>query len=102
MACAFVTPKIVLSTKCATKRQEPPVTSGQLLRPDGQRQREAALNRLQILPVFPSVAAELLSVSPDCDGAVERLLRIVKSDPTVAADLLRVANSSEFCTQSRI
>ncbi len=54
------------------------------------------LKRLAALPPFPSAALRLLSISADSETAIPEYEDVFKSDPALAAELLRVANSIEF------
>jgi putative nucleotidyltransferase with HDIG domain len=84
------------------RAQYRPVISDYSFRDGPEQRKNAALGRLALLPTFSSASSELLTISSDSEQSVDKLINIVKSDPTVAADLLRVANSAEFCMQSRI
>lgn len=48
------------------------------------------------LPTIPSVAGLALSVAEDPDATASDLLRVIMSDPPIAAKVLRVANSVYF------
>ena len=60
------------------------------------------LKRLAALPPFPSTARRLLSISTDSDTAIEEYEDAFKSDPALAAELLRGANSIEFGLVGRV
>src|ERR1022692_3919619 len=60
------------------------------------------LKRLAALPPFPSAALRLLSISTDSDTAIEEYEDAFKSDPALAAELLRGANSIEFGLVGRV
>lgn len=54
------------------------------------------LNRLRELPSLPAVALQALSVAEDPSSTASDLLRVIMSDPPLAAKVLRVANSVYF------
>jgi HD-like signal output (HDOD) protein len=54
------------------------------------------LQRLRVLPTLPSVAIQALAVTNDPASTASDLLRVIMSDPPLAAKLLRVANSVHF------
>jgi putative nucleotidyltransferase with HDIG domain len=79
-----------------------PVTTDHTFQTDPEQRKQTAFSRLRLLPTFSPVSTELLGLSSDSDQAVDKLIRLVKSDPTIAANLPRVANSAEFCMRSRV
>lgn len=50
--------------------------------------------RVEQLPLLPSVVARLLAVSPDDNDYFEQLLALAREDPPFALRLIRLANSS--------
>ncbi len=62
----------------------------------GQSAWPFAFGALSDLPTVPSMAALALSVAEDPDSTASDLLRVIMSDPPVAARVLRVANSVYF------
>jgi putative nucleotidyltransferase with HDIG domain len=66
------------------------------------RRRSQTLNRLSRLPVFSQVALKLLTIASDAESAREDFEAAFRSDPSLAADLLIVANSSEFGFRAEI
>ncbi len=54
------------------------------------------LQRLRTLPSLPAVALQALAVTNDPSSTASDLLRVIMSDPPLAAKLLRVANSVHF------
>jgi HD-like signal output (HDOD) protein len=54
------------------------------------------LQRLRALPSLPAVALQALAVTNDPSSTASDLLRVIMSDPPLAAKLLRVANSVHF------
>ncbi len=58
--------------------------------------------RLSKLPPFQMAALKLLNISSTSDSAAEQFEEAFSSDPALSADLLLVANSSEFGLRSRI
>jgi putative nucleotidyltransferase with HDIG domain len=51
------------------------------------------------VPLLPEAAATLLLMTEDDDIDLDRLAEVVRSDPTMAAQLLRVANSPLFVSR---
>jgi HD-like signal output (HDOD) protein len=54
------------------------------------------LRNLRELPSLPAVAIQALAVADDPSATASDLLRVIMSDPPLAAKLLRVANSVHF------
>jgi len=54
------------------------------------------LNNLRDLPSLPGIAIQALAVAEDPSSTASDLLRIIMSDPPLAAKVLRVANSVHF------
>ena len=54
------------------------------------------LGSLSDLPTIPSMAGLALAVAEDPDATASDLLRVIMSDPPIAAKVLRVANSVYF------
>lgn len=48
------------------------------------------------LPVLPSTAQKVLSLMSDPDISIEKVKRIIGSDPALAAKILKVANSAFY------
>jgi HD-like signal output (HDOD) protein len=67
--------------------------------PDKQ---SATLSRLCNLPRLHPSAARLLAVSADIDEALKEYEAIFGGDPSLAAELLRTANSVEFGLRARV
>jgi putative nucleotidyltransferase with HDIG domain len=51
------------------------------------------------VPLLPEAAATLLLMTEDEDADLDRLADVVRSDPTMAAQLLRIANSPLFVSR---
>ena len=68
---------------------------------DNERTAEL-VRKLAALPMFPPTAVGLLGISAESDTAIEDYERAFKSDPALAADLFRAANSAEFGLVDRI
>ena len=60
------------------------------------RKKSETLTRLCNLPRLNPSAGRLLGVSRDLDSAMEEFESIFGSDPALAVELLRVANSAQF------
>ena len=54
------------------------------------------LRSFRALPTLPAVALQALAVADDPSSTASDLLRVIMSDPPLAAKLLRVANSVHF------
>jgi HD-like signal output (HDOD) protein len=54
------------------------------------------------LPSFPEIAARVRRVLSDPTSSVEQVVRVVGSEPALAARLLRIANSASFNRTGRI
>jgi putative nucleotidyltransferase with HDIG domain len=66
------------------------------------KEQTALLQRLATLPPFPPVALQLLSVSGESETALDDVERVFLSDPSLATDLLAVANSAAFGLRVRV
>ncbi len=51
---------------------------------------------LSDVPAFPPVAAKLLRLASDENAAIADLVRLLRADPALSADIIRYANSSLF------
>ena len=71
------------------------ITISQPIDVEGRKESDT-LNRLCTLPRLNPSASRLLGVSTDVDSALEEFSAIFSSDPSLAAELLRVANSAQF------
>lgn len=60
------------------------------------------IKRLTGLPPFPTTGLRLLSISTESETAIADYEKVFKSDPALAADLLRAANSAEFGLVARV
>jgi len=66
---------------------------------------EAAANRpwaLRSLPPFPAVALQLLSLLDNPDVPLKKIVDLLRMDPALSAELLRVANSALYGFVQRI
>ena len=54
------------------------------------------------LPSQPTVALQVLQISQDANNAVDELIRIIQTDPSMTARVLKVVNSSYFGASRRI
>lgn len=64
--------------------------------------RSQTLTRLSRLPIFSHVALQLLTIATDAESAREDFEAAFRSDPSLATDLLIVANSPEFGFRAEI
>lgn len=54
------------------------------------------------LPTLPTTAMELIEVTNQPDASAEDLVKIIKQDPSLAARLMRLANSPAFMTSEQV
>ncbi len=52
------------------------------------------------LPSVPAVAVKRLDLAQDMDSSTRDVVKTIKSDPALAAKILRSANSSHFSFRS--
>ncbi|PWU06148.1 MAG: hypothetical protein C5B51_12950 [Terriglobia bacterium] len=69
---------------------------------ESQQQRARTLQLLCTMPPFPAMGTQALSLAAGPGDDIEPLIQVFKSDPGLAADLLRMANSAEFGMQRRV
>jgi HD-like signal output (HDOD) protein/CheY-like chemotaxis protein len=60
----------------------------------------AVLGRLGTLPPAPSIFLELSRLLDDDSASIERIAALVRRDPALVANLLKLVNSSFFCRGS--
>jgi HD-like signal output (HDOD) protein len=63
---------------------------------------EALLNDASRIPAAPGVAMELARLSREESSSIDHLVAILKCDPTLAAKILRMANSAYFASRREI
>ena len=68
----------------------------------GNGRHNELMGRLCNLPRLNPNATRLLTVSADADTAIEEFESIFNSDPSLAAEILRLANSVEFGLRARV
>src|SRR5437867_8538874 len=57
---------------------------------------------LKALPPFPAVALQLLSLLDNTDVPLKKIVDLLRMDPALSAELLRVANSALYGFVQRI
>ena len=57
---------------------------------------------LQMLPVMPKIAQEILSINLAADEGDELLLELIMKDPAISARITGLANSPVFHTSRKI
>ena len=57
---------------------------------------DSVIARATELPVLPSTAQKVLAMMGDSDVSVEKIKRIISSDPSLAMKILKVANSAFY------
>src|SRR5580698_10487610 len=64
--------------------------------------RSRTFDRLSRLPVFSRTALKLLTIATEAESAREDFEAAFRSDPSLAADLLTLANSAEFGFRAKV
>lgn len=64
--------------------------------PDDQQIRDLFTSDIQELPPVPAVAIKLLQLTADEDVKIAQLSRVIETDPTLAAKILRMVNSAAY------
>jgi putative nucleotidyltransferase with HDIG domain len=57
---------------------------------------------LHALPPFPAVALQLMSLLDDTDAPIKKIVGLLRVDPALSAEILRVANSALYGLSRRI
>ena len=57
---------------------------------------------LQVLPVLPKIAHEIMSINLATDEGDEMLLKLIEKDPAISARIIGLANSPVFGTSRKI
>ncbi len=65
-------------------------------------QLESLLSRLDKLPRLPSTAIRLMEVVSDPDSSARQMADVIRFDPSLTAEILRLCNSSHFSPASEI
>ena len=68
----------------------------------GQENSRKVVDLLSKLPPFRVTALTLLGIASDCHAAVAEFEKVFRTDPSLTADLLLVANSAAFGPRARI
>jgi putative nucleotidyltransferase with HDIG domain len=66
------------------------------------RRQAQTLHRLALLPIFNQAALKLLTIATDADSARDDFELAFGSDPSLATDLMVVANSPEFGFRAQV
>lgn len=68
--------------------------------------RQSLLRRIERdeleLPILPDVASRVLSLCQDPDGDASKLSTLIQSDPALAGNVLRIANSAAYAAREPI
>jgi putative nucleotidyltransferase with HDIG domain len=67
--------------------------------PQSEEERPWALHAL---PPFPAVALQLMSLLDDTDAPIKKIVSLLRIDPALSAEILRVANSALYGLSRRI
>jgi diguanylate cyclase (GGDEF)-like protein len=73
--------------------------------PQGQMSRREILQRVlssDSLPILPTVAAKLLSITSDEETTVREIAELISHDMSLSAKVLRVVNSSFYSLSSKV
>ncbi|MDX1474011.1 MAG: HDOD domain-containing protein, partial [Reinekea sp.] len=54
------------------------------------------------IPLLPEVAQKVLGLTQDADSDASQLATVIQSDPTLAAHILRIANSPAYSPNGNI
>ena len=54
------------------------------------------------LPTLPTVALKLLRISKDPETGIDQIVDVIRTDPAIAAKILKLANSSFFGLSSKV
>lgn len=84
---------VLLGTRISTPNATPAVNSDQDLPKVDLRSRIAKLTRL---PAMPEMPAKILALRNNQSGTVDDLTDIIEKDPSLAAQIMRYANSAMF------
>ncbi len=63
---------------------------------------EIDFTRLCNLPAFRPAVNRLLSISPEADTAMDEYIAVFRSDPALATEVLRIANSGLLALRSTV
>jgi putative nucleotidyltransferase with HDIG domain len=80
-----------------TTSTQPPVHHELVAEPSGKRPWA-----LQALPPFPAVALQLMSLLDDTEAPIKRIVELLRIDPALSAEILRVANSALYGLSRKI
>jgi putative nucleotidyltransferase with HDIG domain len=77
----------------------PPTPSSEATAAQSEEKRPWALHAL---PPFPAVALQLMSLLDDTDAPIKKIVTLLRIDPALSAEILRVANSALYGLSRRI
>ena len=69
---------------------------------DKSQIKDTILTRVEEFGVPPDIILRLIAVIQDETHTISRVVDIIKSDPSLTARILRVANSAAFCRKGSI
>jgi len=96
-----------MSMSAQTSKPSKSAASGGAGTPDAspasvERRRSQTARKLSGLPVFNKTALNLVTIPAEADSARDEFELAFRSDPTLAADLLILANSPEFGLRAHV
>jgi HD-like signal output (HDOD) protein len=84
-------------------------TLAQLIVPDHLRPHEIStdvkrqiIEQIQVLPTFPQMTLELMEMCNKPDASLQKISDRIKSDPSLTADILKLANSAGFVATRKV
>jgi putative nucleotidyltransferase with HDIG domain len=63
---------------------------------------QSIVNEINILPTLPHFVAEIQAMCESPDASINKIADKIKTDPSLSADLLKLANSAGFVASKRI
>ncbi len=60
------------------------------------------LQSIKIIPAFPPAALKLLNLIREGDYSIMDIVNVVKFDPSITANILKLSNSAYFCAPQKI
>lgn len=60
------------------------------------------LQSIKIIPAFPPAALKLLNLIKEGDYSIMDIVNVIKFDPSITANILKLSNSAYFCAPQKI
>ncbi len=61
-----------------------------------QNKTQTIMNTIDSFPVLPSVVTRVMEITADPDSSIDDLMRVIQTDPSLTASILKIANSALF------